>query len=121
MKKMAGVYSILLGVSIMGLWSMLLSTGNVPELKTALISIAFHMAAETIMGILLLMSGVALIKDSKNGVSLFVLSNGLVIYSVVNSAGYYGEKGQWIMVAMFMAILFMSSFLTYGLLKKAEL
>ncbi|MCJ7648161.1 MAG: hypothetical protein MUP85_06080 [Candidatus Lokiarchaeota archaeon] len=34
---------------------------------------------------------------------------GLVIYAVINSAGYYGQKNQWSLVIMFGIILIASA------------
>ncbi len=105
MKKTVGIISIAIGAGILGLWGMLLITGNVPELVSAPISITFHLIAELSMGILMLISGIALLKASKWSSWLFVLSSGLVIYAVINSAGYYGQFGNWPMVMMFMGLL----------------
>ncbi|WP_105616291.1 hypothetical protein [Vallitalea okinawensis] len=112
MKKLVGVYSVLLGISIMGLWTMLLTTGNVPELDTEPICLYFHLTAEILMGILLVLSGIGLIKKSRWGKSLFVLSTGMVIYSVINAAGYYANNSEWTMVIMFMVILVLSILFT---------
>ena len=46
----SGIYAIIIGIGIIGLWSMLLRTGQVPELKTESIAIKFHITAEMIMG-----------------------------------------------------------------------
>jgi len=87
---------------------MLLTTGNVPELEIEPISIYFHIIAELLMGLLLLISGIGLLIKQKWGNLLFVLSNGLLIYSVINSSGYYGDKNEWAMVIVFMLILVLS-------------
>lgn len=67
MKKVAGIYSICLGGSIIGLWTVLLVSGNVPEISTDPIAISFHLLAEASMGILLIISGVALKKRKIGG------------------------------------------------------
>ena len=117
MKKMAEIYAILLGICIIGLWIMLFSTEGIPELKLEPIAIGFHIIAEVTMGLLLIISGIGLMKNWKAAVGIFTVANGMVIYSVINSAGYYGQNGQWQMVFIFVAIFLLSLFLAYGTLK----
>lgn len=118
MKKAAGFYSILLGISIIGLWVMLLTTGNVPELRTEPINIYFHLTSEFLMAVLLLISGIGILKKLTWGNPMFILSNGLVIYSVINSAGYFGNSDEWAMVIMFMIILVLSIIFTLMIFKE---
>ena len=107
----SGIYSLIIGIGIIGLWLMLILTKQVPEIKTEPIAIGFHIIIENIMGILSLISGVILFIDLACGSLLFILSSGLVIYAVINSAGYYGQKKQWPFVSMFGVILIISSIL----------
>lgn len=53
LKKMGTWYMILIGFSILGLWAMLLSTGQMPELTTQPAYAAFHLITEALTGILL--------------------------------------------------------------------
>lgn len=101
----SGIYAIIIGIGIIGLWSMLLLTNQVPELETEPIAIKFHITAEIIMGTLSLLSGIFLVFGIPWAHYLFILAMGLVIYAVINSAGYYGQKKQWIFVVMFGIIL----------------
>ncbi len=87
---------------------MLYLTKQIPELETDPIAIAFHITAETIMGILSLLSGIFLLIGFSWAPYFFILAIGLVIYAVINSAGYYGQKKQWSIVIMFGVILIAS-------------
>ena len=107
----SGIYSLIIGIGIIGLWMMLVISKQVPEIKTEPIAIGFHIIIENIMGILSLISGVILFIDLACGSLLFILSSGLVIYAVINSAGYYGQKKQWPFVGMFGVILIATSIL----------
>lgn len=118
MKKIVDIYSICLGGSIIGLWTVLLISGNVPELITDPIAISFHLLAEASMGILLIISGIALKKKKNWGKLLFILANGFVMYSVINSSGYYGGKGEWAMVIMFALILILSVSITFAVFQE---
>ena len=104
----SGIFAIIIGIGIIGLWTMLLLTKQIPELKTEPVAIAFHISAEMTMGILCLVSGIFLLIGLTWGPYFFILAMGLVIYAVVNSAGYYGQKKQWSFVIMFGVILIAS-------------
>ncbi|MFX0177164.1 MAG: hypothetical protein ACFE85_13170 [Candidatus Hodarchaeota archaeon] len=104
----SGIYAILIGIGIIGLWIMLLRTKKVPELNTEPVAIKFHITAEMIMGILALMSGIFLLIGLSWASYFFILAMGLVIYAVINSAGYYGQRKQWSFVIMFGIILIAS-------------
>jgi len=104
----SGIYAIVMGIGILGLWLMLYLTKQIPELKTEPVAIAFHVAAETLMGALSLLSGIFLLIGFSWAPYFFILAMGLVIYAVINSAGYYGQKKQWSFVIMFGIILIAS-------------
>jgi len=57
----SGIYAIVIGIGILGLWLMLYLTRQIPELNTEPVAIAFHITAETTMGILSLLSGIFLL------------------------------------------------------------
>ena len=88
----SGIYAIVIGIGIIGLWLMLYLTKQIPELNSEPIAIVFHMTAETTMGILSLLSGIFLLIGLSWAPYFFVLSMGLVLYAVINSAGYYGQR-----------------------------
>ncbi|MFW9820680.1 MAG: hypothetical protein ACFFE5_13810 [Candidatus Thorarchaeota archaeon] len=104
----SGIYTIIIGLGIIGLWTMLVLTKQVPELKTEPIAIKFHITAEMIMGLLSLLSGIFLFLDVSWAPYFFILAMGLVIYAVINSAGYYGQRKKWPFVIMFGIILIVS-------------
>jgi hypothetical protein len=101
----SGIYAIVIGIGIIGLWTMLLLTNQVPELETEPIAIKFHITAEIIMGILSLLSGIFLLIGLSLAPYFFMLAMGSVIYAVINAAGYYGQRKQWVFVIMFGIIL----------------
>ena len=104
----SGIYAMIIGIGIIGLWTMLLLTKQVPELKTEPVAIKFHITAEMLMGILSLLSGIFLLIGLSWASYFFILAMGLVIYAVINSAGYYGQRKQWSFVIMFGIILIAS-------------
>lgn len=105
MIKIAGAYSLIIGLAIVGLWTVLLVSGQVPELITEPKSIYFHIVAELVMAGLLIVSGIGILSNKKWSMNLYKVSAGLLIYSVINSSGFYAQNGNLIMVAMFMVLL----------------
>jgi len=101
----SGIYAIVIGIGIIGLWTMLYLTKQIPEIKTEPIAIAFHITAEMLMGTLSLLSGIFLLIGLPWAPYFFILAMGLIIYAVINSAGYYAQKNQWPFVIMFGIIL----------------
>ena len=115
LELITSVYSIFIGISIMGLWIMLILTKQVPELKTDPVEIYFHTSAEFMMGILSLISGALILLEIDFGLYLFLISSGLCIYSVTNSAGYYAQRKKWLFIGLF-AFIFAASFILSTLL-----
>jgi hypothetical protein len=61
------------------------------------------------MAILLLISGISILRGKIYGRTIFLISNGMLIYSVLNAAGYYGQRNNFAMVGMFAIIFVISS------------
>ncbi len=80
----SGIYAIIVGIGIIGLWTMLYLTKKIPEIKTEPVAIGFHITAEITMGILSLLSGMFLLTNLLWAGYLFILAMGLVIYAVIN-------------------------------------
>lgn len=105
-RKIAAVYSIVIGISVLVMWSMTILTGGIKE---GPVEILFHLVSEFIMAILLLISGIGLLRGKTYVRKLFLISNGMLIYSVLNAAGYFGQSGNITMTIMFLAIFIISS------------
>jgi len=104
----SGIYAIIIGIGIIYLWIMLYRTKQIPELKTEPVAIKFHLIAEITMGALCLISGILLLIGVIWASYFFIMAMGLVVYAVINSAGYYGQQKQWSFVIMFGMILIVS-------------
>jgi peptidoglycan/LPS O-acetylase OafA/YrhL len=103
--KIASIYSIIVGVSMIGLWVMLLSTNQVPELAFEPYRIMAHIIAEFITGILLIVSGILLYTNRTSGLRFFLYAQGALLYTLIASPGYYIEHGFMPMVIMFLGLL----------------
>ena len=106
--KFAGIFAVAVGLLIILQWGVSLATGGVPELQTAPRSIGFHLAAEILTALMLLLSGLAILKKIAWGRTLFLAAGGMLLYSVINSPGYFAQRGEWFIVAVF-GILFLAA------------
>jgi len=55
--RFAAIYSIVVGLLMIGQWGVSLATKQVPELETEPIRIAFHLVAETLTAFALIVDG----------------------------------------------------------------
>jgi hypothetical protein len=103
--RLVAYYWILVGALMVVQWLFFLATGNVPELETEPLAIAFHIAAELATAVVLLAAGVSLLRRLWWAQPASLLGAGMLIYTAINSAGYFAEQGLWGMVAMFGVLL----------------
>ena len=103
--KFAGWFAIIVGVSMALQWAAFLATGNVPELQSEPLRIAFHLAAEFLTAGLLVISGIGLLMRKSWSRGAFFFSSGMLLYTAVASPGYFAQKGQWPFLVIFGVIL----------------
>ena len=103
--KFSAIYALCVGVLMLAQWVIFLLTGNVPELQSAPWSIAFHLVAEILTAIMLIISGIMLLKRHPRGKQIFLLSVGMVVYAMINSAGHFAQSKDWIFLVMFGVLL----------------
>jgi hypothetical protein len=103
--RIVGWFQVVVGVAILGLWTMLLPTGQVPEVQAGQVDIWFHLAAELLLAGLLVIAGASLLRRADHATLLSGLALGALAYSAINSPGYYAEQGDVAMVAMFALVV----------------
>jgi len=91
----ASIYIIIIGIAMLSMWIFLLGKREVPELTTKPTQIYFHLVAELLTSITLIIGGIGLIMNQSWGVALFFISIGMAIYSTINAAGFYGQLKDW--------------------------
>jgi hypothetical protein len=104
MKFPAG-YGISVGILIILQWIFFIATGSVSEFQTTPWAIGFHITAELFLALALLISGVATLRAKPWGEKTLLVALGMVIYSEINSPGYFAQLGQWTLVLMFALLL----------------
>ena len=106
--RFAGWYGIVVGSLMFPQWGFFLLTGQVPELQSEPLRIAFHLAAEFFTAIGLMAGGIGLLRGWPWAVPVYLVVAGLLLYSVVVSPGYFAQQGQWAIVGMFGLLLLLA-------------
>ena len=103
--KFTGIFSIVVGALMLGQWAFFIAAGQVPELQTEPYRIGFHLSAEGATALALIVSGIALLNRRTWGRTLSLVAQGMLIYTVIVSPGYFAQQGVWPLVGMFAILL----------------
>lgn len=117
MKKVTCIYCIFIGICMLGMWTMLLVTGQVKELSTEPYSIAGHLTAEFVTASLLIVGAVGVLQKKAWGNIIQIVSLGALLYSVIAACGYYLQDGSIPMIAMFASFIVLTSFFLLAIVK----
>lgn len=115
-RRLAALFSMFTGLSMLGMWALLLGTGQVPELEVIPFETAFSVLADSATGLMLIVGGYGLYAGRGWGSQAFLVSQGALFYSLMIAIGYYGQRGESIYLGMF-AVIFalMAAFLALSL------
>ena len=100
-----GIFAIVLGVGMIGQWVVSFIFKQIPELETEPIRIWFHIAAEMITAVMLIIAGVGQLFQSDWSRDLFLVAAGMLFYTAIVSPGYFAQRGQWAWLGMFSTII----------------
>lgn len=95
------LYAGLMGIALLGMWAMFLATGQTPELVTAPVRFVLHLAAEGLTALACIFAAWGWWMHRPWARSLYLLAMGLLLYAVLQAAGYFVEQGEPVFVAMF--------------------
>jgi hypothetical protein len=98
-------YAIIVGVLLVILWGVMILGNTVPEFVSEPWAIAHHITAEMGMAATLLIGGLGALRNKHWAPTWLLVGLGMVIYSAINSSGYYSQQGQWGVVFMFLVVL----------------
>lgn len=104
-QRISAIFTIIVGISMLGMWSLLVFTGQVPYLDTPQVEIKLHILTEVLTAVALIFGGVSVLRDWDIQKILHILSHGMLFYAVLNSSGYYIDRGETAMTVMFGVIL----------------
>lgn len=106
--KTAGIFSIVVGISMILMWLMFYFTGSIPELTTEPARITMHLAAEFVTALALIIAGWGLLKARRWGVHIYLLANGALLYTMIQSPGYFLQTGEPGFVVMFAVLIILA-------------
>jgi len=112
LELIASIYIILIGIAMLCMWLLLLIKREVPDLKTKPTQIFFHLIAEFLTSIMLIIGGFGYLMNQPWGVAIFFIAVGMVIYSTINAAGFYGQLKDWPMFITLIVFTFISLLIT---------
>jgi hypothetical protein len=113
-ERIIAVYSLFLGTAILGLWTLILITGEIPEGQ---VEFTFHLFSEFLMAAGCLAAGTMLYKKKRSGTLVAIAAHAMVIYSVLNASGYYAERGEVAFPVLFLILMTLSSVILFVLIK----
>lgn len=116
-RKVAAIFSIVMGISMVSIWILLLASGQVPEVTTQPIRIAVHIFSEYLTAALLLTSGIGMLRGKLWADRVFPVSMGMLMYSVLTGVGLYTQQGNYAMTVMF-AVFFTLAIVFLVLVRK---
>lgn len=103
--KFAAWSSLVIGGLMLAQWTFFLTAGQVPEVRSAPVALGFHLLAEAATALLLIAAGIGLLRRYSWGRPIGLVANGMLVYTVIVSAGYFAQSGQWPLVGMFAVLL----------------
>ena len=106
--RISGIFQAFVGIGMIGIWMVSFAMGTITEVETEVIRISMHMMAELTTAILLLISGFSILLNKQFKSSLFHLSFGALIYTLIASPGYFAQLNQWGVVSLFLVLLVIS-------------
>jgi len=120
-KKTIAIYSIIVGLAMIGTWSIQLLTGQARELQTAPIEIALAITADWTTAIVLIISGIGLLMNRIWALKLYLFTLGMLVYSLLISSGYFGQLGNTAFVILFIILLIFSMvFVVANIVQKTD-
>jgi hypothetical protein len=104
MKKVAAVFSILMGLMMLGTWSFLFLSDQFPQVRTLPIETGYLLAAEFLTAAALIIAGYGILSGRKWGSPLILVALGELIYCTVRFAGELGQGGSAAGLAFFSSV-----------------
>ncbi len=116
--KLIAGYSIFLGISVLGMWGLILTTEVVPE---GALELTFHLISECLMALAALAAGILIYRKNRYGKGLGIAAHGMALYSVLNAMGYYAERGETLFPLLFLLLMLASAWSITQLVFKKEI
>ncbi len=103
----AALFALLVGVGMVAQWTISYAREQIPELESEPVRIGFHIAAELITALCLIIAGIALLLNASWAVRVYLIAIGMLFYTSIVSPGYFAQRGQWGWLGLFVGIIFL--------------
>jgi hypothetical protein len=104
----ASIFAIIVGLGMIIQWTMSYISKQIPELETEPIRIWFHIAAEMVTALMLILGGIGQLTMRPWASTLYPISIGMLIYTAIVSPGYFAQRGKWIWVLIFAVLILLA-------------
>jgi hypothetical protein len=110
----ASICAIIIGIAIIGQWTVSLIKKQIPGPEAGSIigrgsvEMRFHYAAELLTAIVLIVAGIGLLIEGAWGSMVYYVGTGMLIYTAINSSGYFAQQHQRSMVGMFAVLIMLA-------------
>jgi hypothetical protein len=101
----------LIGIAIIGQWTVSFFKKQIPgpEAGTVIgrgaVEMHFHYVAEFLTAIVLIVAGVGVLIEGAWGSTAYFVGTGMLVYTAINSSGYFAQQRQISMVGMFTVLI----------------
>jgi hypothetical protein len=87
------LFSIICGALLLALWTTLFATGQVTDIAERPVAYAFHLTAEALTALLLILSGVAVLRQAAYARRLFYFAGGMLFIAAMGMLVFYVQDG----------------------------
>ena len=120
LRKVSSVYSLFMGISMLAMWLMFYFTNSIPEIQTKPVELGLHVVAEVSTALLLIIGAIGLLLKKSWGLKTYLISMGMLLYTLIMSPGYFLQKGEIPFVIMFIVFLMLAIFLIILIAKNSN-
>jgi hypothetical protein len=113
-QKAAGGFSLVIGLLMMGAWAFLMKSGW-DSFQTQKAEYSFHVLTELVSSGMLIVAGIAMMRNWSRGPALFIIANGLLLYTTVYALLAYGTTGHPLLMNGLAVLLMIVSVYMVGL------
>ncbi len=112
-------FALVVGILMFIQWAYFIATGQVPELETEPARIVMHIVAEAVTAVFLIICAHLLMRNRPQGVQVALVAYGMLIYTLIQSPGYFAHRGEWPPVVMFGVLLILSLYAVFLLFRSS--
>lgn len=101
----SAIFAVFVGSGMIGQWARSYLSHQIPELRDEPIRLGFHLAAELVTAISLIVSGAGLLTGVGWARPAYLVSIGMLLYTSIVSPGYFAQRGDWKWTVLFAALI----------------